>query len=108
MGPPQISNLIPSFNGSILEGLVGAGTSIGNLVIDTASNFYDSVVNFLTLTWDFISGTTANVSAVIRIIFTTIFVSNTIQPFIWAPIAASMTIVVLVAVVKVILGWGNT
>lgn len=108
MGPPQISSLIPPFFSEVLDGFLGAAGGLGNLVVDGAANFYDSVINFFTMFWDVIQGTFANTAALLRTIFTAVSITNTIQPFIWAPIAASMTIVILVSVVKLVLGWGNT
>lgn len=108
MGPPQISSLIPSFDGSVLGGLISAAGGLGNLIIDSTANFFVTIGNYLSMFWDVVQGTVANTGALLRTIFTAVSVTNTIQPLIWAPIAASMTIVILVAVVKVVLGWGNT
>lgn len=108
MGPPQISALIPSFDGSILGGLISAASGLGNLVVDSTANFFETIANFLSMFWDVVQGTFANTGALLRTIFTAVSITNTIQPFIWAPIAASMTIVILVAVVKLILYGGNT
>lgn len=92
-----------AFTNSILGIFAPAKDAIG----DAMGNFYDAVVAALTIIVEQVTGTVANVKAVFEVLFTSLNIVSSLHPYIWAPIASCMLIVILVALVKTMLGWGN-
>ena len=93
---------------TFVNSMFGIFAPVKDTIGDAMGNFYDAVVAALTIISDHITGTIHNIEAVTEVLFTSVNIASGLHPYIWAPIASSMLIVILIAIGKTVLGWGNT
>ena len=91
-----------------VNSMVGIFAPVKDTIGDAMGNFYDAVVAALTILIEHITGTARNIEALTEVLFTSVNIASGLHPYIWAPIASSMLIVILIALAKTVLGWGNT
>lgn len=74
----------------------------------SVGNFFDAVYSFLSAMYDFISRMASDVLNFFNLLVKVETLPLLLQNYIWSPIAACISVICLVAIIKVALGWGNT
>lgn len=76
-------------------------------ILTDFSDFFQTIVNFFTLIWDYVQGVVRHLATFVSMIPSFFGVSDLIYAYIWSPVAISMMFVLLVSVVKIFVGRDN-
>ena len=70
-------------------------------------NFFTTVVNFLSAIYDYVTNMVMNAKQVIMIVTTMHELPFVLFDSLWTPLAVCVFIVCGVAILKILIGWGN-
>lgn len=70
-------------------------------------NFFDSIINFFTMLWDFISNLISGIITLLSVLVNAVVIPPLLVGFVPGIIGSCILAVAAIGVAKLIAGWGN-